>query len=64
MGVCRIFGGGEMKITKEILIKEMGKFREIMGLKKFTYIQVSDALRGLLFCYVNYTPKNKKDKEK
>ena len=52
-----------MKITKQYLMAEMVKFREIMGNRTFTVEQTADALQGLLFCYYRYIPENKKDKD-
>ena len=52
-----------MEITKEYFRKEMIKFREMMGDKRFTVEQVSKALGGLLSVYAECTLETPEDKE-
>lgn len=52
-----------MEITKEYFQKELTKFREIMGDRRFSVEDCSNALRGLLMVYINYEPENEKEKE-
>lgn len=42
-----------MKIDFEYFNKEVSKFRDIMGDRRYTVEQCSDALRGLLTVYMN-----------
>lgn len=53
-----------MRIDTKYFNKEVTKFQEIMGDKRFTVEQVSDALRGLLIVYMNTKFQNRDEEEK